>query len=155
MPTQSSKTILLFQQVVGSFLHQVWDFSIHRHIKNTICPFCKWQKLKLVLLPSVQARSTLQAYFITVFCELSRMIFLFFSERREPRIYPGPCPRKKCPEDAACKFFENNNTHMCICTHDSLPPTAKGICPSRRTGMTDRFIVFFTPTINNYSCIVQ
>ncbi|KAJ3654937.1 hypothetical protein Zmor_014088 [Zophobas morio] len=41
-----------------------------------------------------------------------------------------------CGEEEACKDFQNN-THTCICTHDSLPPTAEGTCPRRTVSMDD------------------
>ena len=55
-------------------------------------------------------------------------------------IREGPCEKGMCGEEEACKDFQNN-THTCICTHDSLPPTAEGTCP-RRTGEMFKFIVF-------------
>ncbi|XP_044266348.1 tyrosine-protein kinase transmembrane receptor Ror-like isoform X2 [Tribolium madens] len=58
------------------------------------------------------------------------------SEPRVVVIKDGPCRIGVCGEEAACKDYRNN-THTCICTHDSRPPTAKGICP-RRTVSVDR-----------------
>ncbi|XP_063902945.1 tyrosine-protein kinase transmembrane receptor Ror-like isoform X2 [Zophobas morio] len=57
-------------------------------------------------------------------------------EQREVVIREGPCEKGMCGEEEACKDFQNN-THTCICTHDSLPPTAEGTCPRRTVSMDD------------------
>ncbi|RZC40061.1 hypothetical protein BDFB_002490, partial [Asbolus verrucosus] len=50
--------------------------------------------------------------------------------QREVVIKEGPCKIGVCGEEAACKDFRNN-THTCVCTHDSRPPTARGTCPRK------------------------
>ncbi|CAH1369310.1 tyrosine-protein kinase transmembrane receptor Ror-like isoform X2 [Tenebrio molitor] len=51
-------------------------------------------------------------------------------EQRDVVIRDGPCKIGVCGEEAACKDLRNN-THTCVCTHDSRPPTASGACPRK------------------------
>ncbi|XP_018579743.1 tyrosine-protein kinase transmembrane receptor Ror isoform X2 [Anoplophora glabripennis] len=51
-------------------------------------------------------------------------------DARVPVSYPGSCTMEVCKGETACRP-QNNNTYTCLCTHDSLPPTARGICPRR------------------------
>lgn len=45
----------------------------------------------------------------------------------------GACVRAQCGQEAACKPLPNN-TYMCVCPHDSSPPTPDLKCPNRLTG---------------------
>lgn len=45
-------------------------------------------------------------------------------------VSPGSCTTKSCVGDVACKQLPNQ-THTCICTHDSQPPFSDGTCPRK------------------------
>ncbi|XP_060518794.1 muscle, skeletal receptor tyrosine-protein kinase-like isoform X2 [Cylas formicarius] len=54
------------------------------------------------------------------------------SEDERITIYhEGPCVPGVCRGETACKYYVNNNTYTCLCTHDSRPPTKNGTCPRR------------------------
>uniref|UniRef100_A0A1B6CKF4 Protein kinase domain-containing protein n=1 Tax=Clastoptera arizonana TaxID=38151 RepID=A0A1B6CKF4_9HEMI len=50
----------------------------------------------------------------------------------DARIYEGECKPLICGLEAACRPFKNN-TYICICPHDSSPPTKDLRCPNRLT----------------------
>ncbi|KAJ8920993.1 hypothetical protein NQ315_015789, partial [Exocentrus adspersus] len=75
---------------------------------------------------------------------------------REPVTYSGNCTMgmSKCKGETACKPL-HNFTYTCLCTHDSLPPTARGTCPRRIVNQVPGVIPNVQPPSNKFDSATQ
>nr|XP_022901749.1 tyrosine-protein kinase transmembrane receptor Ror-like [Onthophagus taurus] len=80
-----------------------------------------------------------------------------FSDSSSERAFmfkPGSCSKGVCSPEAACVSYENN-TFICLCTHDSHPPTIDGRCPTRNVVPlhSGRRIIGVRPPVDNGTAI--